>query len=58
MCEELGFVGALVGNHANGKFYDDEEYCSLITLAEQLDVPDLPASHAANKGNARHRLLE
>jgi predicted TIM-barrel fold metal-dependent hydrolase len=36
----LGFVGALVDNHANGKYYDGPEYQKTLWLAAQeLDVP-------------------
>ncbi|KAK1753413.1 hypothetical protein QBC47DRAFT_42789 [Echria macrotheca] len=36
---ELGFVGALVDNHYNGKFYDGPEYDVWWEVAEKLDVP-------------------
>lgn len=36
---ELGFVGALVDNHAQGRFYDDEAYWPLFGQAVELDVP-------------------
>lgn len=36
---ELGFVGALVGNHADGSFYDDTRYNGFWAAAESLDVP-------------------
>lgn len=36
---ELGFVGALVDNHANGTFYDDEEFWCIFEAAQELDVP-------------------
>lgn len=37
--EELGFVGALVDCHSNGKFYDGKEYDVFWKAAEGLDVP-------------------
>ncbi|KAK7718006.1 hypothetical protein SLS57_006153 [Botryosphaeria dothidea] len=36
---ELGFVGALVDNHAQGKFYDDHAYWPIFEQAIELDVP-------------------
>lgn len=36
---ELGFVGALVDNHAKGRFYDDRAYWPLFGQAVELDVP-------------------
>ncbi|KAI1171670.1 hypothetical protein F4777DRAFT_591077 [Nemania sp. FL0916] len=35
--QELGFVGALIGNHADGKYF--ESYTSLWRTAQELDVP-------------------
>lgn len=35
----LGFVGALVDNHLNGTFYDDERFWTVFQKAEELDVP-------------------
>lgn len=37
--EELGFVGALVDNHAAGTWYDGREYDVLWEQAVALDVP-------------------
>ena len=37
--KELGFVGALVPNHANGTYYDGPEYLPMWQAAERLDVP-------------------
>lgn len=34
-----GFVGALIDNHVNGKYYDGPEYDRLWQEAEDLDVP-------------------
>lgn len=34
-----GFVGALIPNHANGKYFDDESYWPMFQKAEELDVP-------------------
>lgn len=36
---ELGFVGALVNNHLEGTFYDDEKFWPVFERAVQLDVP-------------------
>lgn len=36
---ELGFVGALVGNHAEGVFYDGAAYDGLWSTLQELDVP-------------------
>jgi predicted TIM-barrel fold metal-dependent hydrolase len=36
---ELGFVGALVDNHINGTFYDDERFWVIFEKAQELDVP-------------------
>lgn len=36
---ELGFVGALVGNHADGRFYDGPAYDGLWGAAQELGVP-------------------
>jgi predicted TIM-barrel fold metal-dependent hydrolase len=36
---DLGFVGALVDNHANGRFYDDERFWTVFEKANKLDVP-------------------
>lgn len=35
----LGFLGALVENHLDGKFCDDERFWPVFERAEQLDVP-------------------
>lgn len=37
--KELGFVGALVNNHINGQFYDDERFWPVFEKAVELDVP-------------------
>ncbi|KAH8887310.1 amidohydrolase 2 [Thozetella sp. PMI_491] len=37
--EQLGFVGALVDNHVDGKFFDGDEYAPFWAAAEELDVP-------------------
>ena len=37
--EDLGFVGALIENHLDGKFYDDEQYWTVFEKAQELDVP-------------------
>ena len=35
----LGFVGALIPNHANGTYYDAVEYLPMWQAAEKLNVP-------------------
>ncbi|KAI1263865.1 hypothetical protein F5Y18DRAFT_418157 [Xylariaceae sp. FL1019] len=49
---ELGFVGALIGNHANGVYY--EGYSALWQAAQDLDVPIYlhPAMPTAEQANA------
>ncbi|KAH8800289.1 putative 2-amino-3-carboxymuconate-6-semialdehyde decarboxylase [Xylogone sp. PMI_703] len=37
--KELGFVGALIINHDNGHFYDNETYWPMFAQAVKLDVP-------------------
>jgi predicted TIM-barrel fold metal-dependent hydrolase len=37
--EKLGFVGALIENHLEGNFYDDEKYWPVFEKAQQLDIP-------------------
>lgn len=37
--QELGFVGALISNHAEGHFFDDENYWPVFAKAQELDVP-------------------
>ncbi|KAA8568584.1 hypothetical protein MFRU_012g01300 [Monilinia fructicola] len=37
--EKLGFVGALIDNHLDGKFYDDEKFWNVFEKASALDVP-------------------
>ncbi|KAK5133704.1 hypothetical protein LTR08_007458 [Meristemomyces frigidus] len=39
MVEECGFVGALVNNHIEGAFFDDEKYWPVFERAVKLDVP-------------------
>jgi predicted TIM-barrel fold metal-dependent hydrolase len=36
---ELAFVGALVDNHINGTFYDDERFWAVFEKAQELNVP-------------------
>ncbi|KAI8652126.1 2-amino-3-carboxymuconate-6-semialdehyde decarboxylase [Fusarium sp. Ph1] len=36
---ELGFKGALVNNHAGGRYYEGPEYNSFWATLEELDVP-------------------
>jgi predicted TIM-barrel fold metal-dependent hydrolase len=35
---KLGFVGALINNHLNGQFYDDEQFRPVFEKAQELDV--------------------
>ena len=37
--KELGFVGALVSNHAEGRSFDDEFFWPVFECAQYLDVP-------------------
>lgn len=37
--QDLGFVGALVENHADGHFYDAERFWPVFETAQELDVP-------------------
>ncbi|EME82972.1 uncharacterized protein MYCFIDRAFT_153671 [Pseudocercospora fijiensis CIRAD86] len=37
--KDLGFVGALIDNHVNGKYFDGDEYDVMWRKAEELDVP-------------------
>ena len=37
--EEFGFVGALIDNHVDGKYYDGEDYHPVFEAAQKLDVP-------------------
>ena len=37
--KELGFVGALINNHNDGSFYDEEKYWVVFEKAIELDVP-------------------
>ncbi|WPH04898.1 hypothetical protein R9X50_00779500 [Acrodontium crateriforme] len=37
--KQLGMVGALIDNHAEGTYYDSEEHYPLWQKAEELDVP-------------------
>ena len=37
--QQLGFVGALVNNHDQGRFYDDETYWPFFAQAQELNVP-------------------
>lgn len=34
-----GFVGAMVNNHSNGRYYDDQFFWPIFAAAELLDVP-------------------
>ncbi|PLB53326.1 putative metal-dependent hydrolase [Aspergillus steynii IBT 23096] len=36
---DLGFLGALVDNHLDGQFYDDERFWPVFAKAHLLDVP-------------------
>ena len=37
--KSLGFVGALIDNHAGGRHFDGDEYDVMWKVAEELDVP-------------------
>ena len=37
--EQLGFVGALVNNHDQGRFYDNQTYWPFFARAQDLNVP-------------------
>lgn len=37
--QQLGFVGALVNNHDQGRFYDDETYWPFFAQAQEFNVP-------------------
>lgn len=37
--KDLGFAGALIPNHSNGRYYDGEEYLPMWQSAESLNVP-------------------
>ncbi len=37
--KDLGFKGALINGHTNGKYLDDESFSVLFQRAESLDVP-------------------
>ena len=37
--ETLGFVGALVNSHDNGRFYDDTFFWPIFSAGQSLDVP-------------------
>ncbi len=37
--KELGFVGALINNHDQGKFYDNTTYWPFFARAQELNVP-------------------
>jgi len=36
--KDLGFPGALINNHLNGQFYDDEKFWPVFAKAQELDV--------------------
>ncbi|TVY55621.1 Decarboxylase orsB [Lachnellula cervina] len=38
-CIKLGFLGALINNHLDGQFYDDEQFWPVFEKAQELDVP-------------------
>ncbi|KUJ06834.1 amidohydrolase 2 [Mollisia scopiformis] len=37
--KDLKFVGALIDNHCDGKYYDGEEYRDFFKTVQELDVP-------------------
>jgi len=36
--KEMGFVGALIENHYEGRFYDEEFFWPIFEMAEKLDT--------------------
>lgn len=54
--KELGFVGALIDNHLDGEFYDDEKFWVLFEKACVLDVPIyIHPTFTAEKDMGRYR---
>ena len=54
--DDLRFVGALVDNHVNGQFYDDEHFWTVFEKAQELNVPlyihpSFAADNELYKGN-------
>lgn len=54
--KELHFVGALVDNHVNGDFYDDDRFWPVFQKAEELNLPiyihpSFPADKEHYQGN-------
>ncbi|KAJ5998943.1 metal-dependent hydrolase [Penicillium sp. IBT 35674x] len=54
--KELHFVGALVDNHVNGDFYDDDRFWPVFQKAEELNLPiyihpSFPADKQHYEGN-------
>ena len=37
--KQLGFLGALIPNHAHGRYFDDGDYWPMFERAQELDVP-------------------
>ncbi|MCJ1447954.1 MAG: hypothetical protein MMC23_008466 [Stictis urceolatum] len=37
--KQLGFVGCLIDNHLEGRFYDDESFWPVFAKAQELDTP-------------------
>lgn len=37
--KDLGYVGALIDNNCNGRFYDDQFFWPIFETAQELDVP-------------------
>lgn len=52
--KQLGFVGALINNHDQGHFYDNQTYWPFFARAQELNVPIyLHPAYPANDWNAR-----
>lgn len=59
--KSLGFLGAVIINHANGRYYDDPAYWPMWEKAQELDVPitlhpTTAADMVAHKGNYDHQV--
>ncbi|KAM3077331.1 hypothetical protein ACMFMG_006680 [Clarireedia jacksonii] len=54
--KELGFVGALIDSHIDGKFYDGERFWCVFEKAQDLDVPIyIHPTFTAEGGMAKYR---
>ncbi|KAK9366790.1 decarboxylase orsB [Lipomyces kononenkoae] len=52
--DDHGFVGALIDNHLDGKFYDDEHFWPVFEKAQELDVPIYLHPTFASEDMLRH----